>query len=72
MDRVIRQLAKKSSVTPAEAADQMDKFIHDVRRKLKRGEIASVPGVGKLAPGPGAGDQGNQCQRQTYTKSSAP
>ena len=53
MDLVIRQLAKKSSVSPAEAADQIDKFIHDVRRKLKRGEIASVPGIGKLAPGPG-------------------
>jgi hypothetical protein len=53
MDFVIRQLAKKSSVSPAEAADQIDKFIHDVRRKLKRGETASVPGIGKLAPGPG-------------------
>lgn len=53
MDLVIRQLAKKSSVSPAEAADQIDKFIHDVRRKLKRGETASVPGIGKLSPGPG-------------------
>jgi hypothetical protein len=53
MNRVIRQLAKTSSVSTAEAADQIDKFIHDMLRKLKRGETASVPGVGMLSPGPG-------------------
>jgi hypothetical protein len=52
MNRVIRKLAKSSSVSAAEAADQIDKFVHDLRRKLKRGQVASVPGVGKLSPGP--------------------
>lgn len=51
MNRVIRELVKTSSVTPAEAADQIDKFVHDLRRKLRKGQRVSVPGVGVLTPG---------------------
>jgi nucleoid DNA-binding protein len=51
MNRVISQLAKKSSVTPAKAADQLDKFVHDLLQKLRRGEQAPVPGVGVISPG---------------------
>ena len=51
MNRVIQELVKTSSFTPAEAADQLDKFVHDLRRKLKKGERVCVPGVGVLQPG---------------------
>lgn len=54
MNRVITQLAKTSSVSPAKAADQLDTFVHDLLRKLRRGEKAAVPGVGILTPGPGS------------------
>ena len=50
MKQVIRQLAKRSSVTQAEAADQIDKYIHDVLRKLRKGHNVPVPGVGVIAP----------------------
>jgi len=51
MKQVIRQLAKRSSVTQAEAADQIDKYIHDVLRKLRKGQNVPVPGVGVITPG---------------------
>jgi nucleoid DNA-binding protein len=50
MKQVIRQLAKKSSVTPAKAADQIDDYIHDVLRKLRKGQRVPVPGVGVITP----------------------
>ena len=53
MNRVIRQLAKNSSLTPAKAADQVDKVIHRLLQKLRKGEIAPLPGVGVLTPPPG-------------------
>lgn len=52
MKRVIRKLAKNAAVTPAEAADQVDKVVHEMLRKLRRGETAPLPGVGTLTPGP--------------------
>ena len=51
MNRVIRQLAKNSSVTPAKAADQVDKVVHKLLQKLRKGEVAPLPGVGILTPG---------------------
>jgi nucleoid DNA-binding protein len=51
MKQVIRQLAKRSSVTQAEAADQIDKYIHDVLRKLRKGQNVPVPGVGVITSG---------------------
>ena len=53
MNRVIRQVARNSSVTPAKAADQVDKVVHRLLTKLRKGEIAPLPGVGVLAPGGG-------------------
>jgi nucleoid DNA-binding protein len=50
MKKVIQQLAKKSSVTPAQAADQIDNYIHDVLRKLRKGQRVPVPGVGVITP----------------------
>lgn len=51
MKQVIRQLAKRSSVTQAEAADQIDRYIHDVLQKLRKGQRVPVPGVGVISPG---------------------
>lgn len=51
MNRVIRQLAKNSSVTPAKAADQVDQVVHRLLRKLRKGKAAPLPGVGILTPG---------------------
>ena len=64
MKQVIRQLAKRSSVTQAEAADQIDKYIHDVLQKLRKGQRVPVPGVGVITPGRDSQiDEGAQCHR---------
>jgi hypothetical protein len=52
MNRVIRQLSKDSSVTPGRAADQIDKVVHRLLQKLRKGEDAPLPGVGVITPGP--------------------
>ena len=51
MDRLISRLADASEVTPAEAADEVDKLIHRIVKKLKHGEAARVPGLGIFEPG---------------------
>ena len=48
MDALIRRLAKRSGITRAQAADQIHNIIHDLVSRLKRGETARLPGVGKL------------------------
>jgi nucleoid DNA-binding protein len=50
MNKIIQQLAKKSSVSQAQAADQIDNYIHDVLRKLRKGQRVPVPGVGVITP----------------------
>jgi hypothetical protein len=55
MNSVIRKLAKSSSVTPAKAADQLDKVVHKLLQKLRKGEAVPLPGVGILTPGLGTG-----------------
>ena len=38
-------------MTQAEAADQIDRYIHDVLQKLRKGQRVPVPGVGVITPG---------------------
>ena len=38
-------------MTQAEAADQIDQYIHDVLQKLRKGQRVPVPGVGVITPG---------------------
>jgi nucleoid DNA-binding protein len=46
------RLARKSRISRAEAADQLDRLIHDILRDLRRGEAVSLPGLGTFKPGP--------------------
>ena len=48
MDALVRRLAKRSRITHAQAADQIDGIVHDLVKKLKRGEAARIPGFGRL------------------------
>jgi nucleoid DNA-binding protein len=52
MNRLIRRLSAASEIAPAKAADQIDEIVHNIVEKLRRGESASVPGLGKFIPGP--------------------
>jgi len=45
------RLARSSRISPAEAADRLDRVVHDILKHLKKGENASLPGLGTFKPG---------------------
>ena len=50
-EQLARQLAKESGITPAAAADQVDRIVSEILMRVRRGESASVPGLGTFRPG---------------------
>jgi nucleoid DNA-binding protein len=48
---IAKRIARKSRVSPAAAADRLDRLIHDILTELKRGNPVSLPGLGTLTPG---------------------
>ena len=53
MDRLISRLAAKSKLPPAKAADGVDKLVHRILTKVRKGETAELPGLGKFRSGDG-------------------
>jgi nucleoid DNA-binding protein len=49
------RLARQSQLTRAAAADELDKIVHDILARLKRGKPVSLPGLGTFTPGIKAG-----------------
>ena len=45
------RLARKAGVTKAEAADQIDRVVHQILTNLRKGQPASLPGLGHFEPG---------------------
>jgi len=45
------RLAKDSSITPARAADELDRVVHDILKRLRDGKEVSLPGLGTFQPG---------------------
>jgi nucleoid DNA-binding protein len=50
-EQVTRRLAKESHVATAVAADQVDRIVSDLLMRVRRGEPASLPGLGTFQPG---------------------
>jgi nucleoid DNA-binding protein len=50
---IARRLARKSGVTRAEAADRLDRVVHDILSSLRQGRKAILPGLGTFMPGGG-------------------
>jgi nucleoid DNA-binding protein len=46
-----RRLAKSSRVSKAEAADQLDRVVHQIVSNLRRGRPTRLPGLGEFTPG---------------------
>ncbi len=44
-------LAKQSRVSRATAADHIDRVVHRIITKLRKGEAVRVPGLGQFEPG---------------------
>lgn len=47
-----KRLARQSGVSNAEAADQLDRVVHEILSKLRKGKTAPFPGLGLFTPGP--------------------
>jgi len=52
---IASRLARRSGVSKAAAADQLDRLVHDILSKLRKGQPASLPGLGTFLPGPRPG-----------------
>ncbi len=46
-----KRLAKRSGLTRAEAADELDRVINRILHHLRQGKSASLPGLGTFTPG---------------------
>jgi nucleoid DNA-binding protein len=51
------QLARQSGVTKAEAADRLDRVVHQIVTKLRNGHSAALPGLGQFLPARAPGDR---------------
>ena len=45
---VARRIAREGGVTRGEAADQLDRLASDLLARLRRGEAAEIPGLGRF------------------------
>jgi nucleoid DNA-binding protein len=46
-----RRLARRSGVSAAQAADRLDRAVYQILEKLRRGQEAPLPGLGKFRIG---------------------
>ncbi|MBZ5576181.1 MAG: HU family DNA-binding protein [Acidobacteriia bacterium] len=49
---IAKQLARQSGVSPAEAADRLDRVVREILLQLRQGKAAPLPGLGKFTLGP--------------------
>ncbi len=48
---IARKIARRAGVTPAEAADRVDRVVRQVLSRLRRGRDAELPGLGRFTHG---------------------
>ena len=48
---IAKGLAEESGLTEAEAADRLDGVVHEILTKLRKGEHAPLPGLGRFERG---------------------
>ena len=49
--QIAKRLAKRSGVSRAEAADQLDRVVNEILSNLRNGQPAPLPGLGTFVPG---------------------
>jgi nucleoid DNA-binding protein len=47
--QIAKRLANELRIPDATAADQVDRAVDDILRKVRRGEKATLPGIGVLS-----------------------
>jgi len=50
-DELARRLAKNSRMTTAAAADQLDRVVSEMLKRVRKGQSASLPGLGTFRLG---------------------
>jgi nucleoid DNA-binding protein len=50
-EHIARRLAKESHISTAAAADQLDRIMSDILKRIRKGETASIPGLGTFRAG---------------------
>jgi nucleoid DNA-binding protein len=50
-DDLASRLARQTRSSKAAAADEVDRVVHQILAKLRRGEPANLPGLGTFLPG---------------------
>jgi nucleoid DNA-binding protein len=50
-EQLARRLGKESGITPAAAADQLDRMISEILMRVRSGRSAALPGFGTFGPG---------------------
>jgi len=48
---IAKRIARRSGVTQAEAADRLDRVIHEILADLRKGMPAALPGLGRFVHG---------------------
>jgi len=46
-----KRLARQTRLSRAEAADQLDRLVHQIVSNLRRGQPVRLPGLGSFSPG---------------------
>lgn len=47
-NEITERLARESDLSPAAAADEVDRVVHRLVKRLRQGKQVSLPGLGKL------------------------
>jgi len=50
--QIARTLARQKRLPEAVAGDQVDELVHNILKKLQKGQPVELPGLGKLIPKP--------------------
>jgi nucleoid DNA-binding protein len=45
---IARRLAREAGMTEAEAADQLDRVVHEILTNVRSGQTAALPGLGRF------------------------
>ena len=48
---IAKRMARQSGLSQAEAADRLDRVIHEILTDLRQGNPASLPGLGRFVQG---------------------
>ena len=51
-DEIAKRLANEAEISPAAAADEVDRVVHRLVKRLRQGKAISLPGLGKLTAAP--------------------